>query len=190
MVKQTLTLQIQPISTQVLCDVLLVRFVLRITTQTQKHSSSANFEELGVSPESFNDSLSNVPISSHHLDGTIGNTCSHWSTEQLDGIGVNTVSRTHQIHIVCHVVQEGSSRLEVRIGVGDVSLNLLSTNTSTPTCPNERIGFPNAVRTPAYSFITWTHRFAIPFPHPLPRRLRCSAQPASRAQSPDCASAM
>lgn len=190
MVEQTLILQIQPISTQVFCDVLLMRFVLFVTTPTHEHSSPANFKQFGVSPESLNNSFANVPISSHHLDGVVRNARCHWSAEQLNRVRVDTVPRTHQVHVVCHVVQEGSSRLELGIGIGDVALNLPSSNTAISTCPNERIGFPNAVRTPAYSFITWTHRFAIPFRHPFSQLLRHSAQPTSRARSPDCASTM
>lgn len=90
--------------------------------------------------------------------------------------------------MVCHIIQVVASRLELGVGIGNVSLNLPSNDPAIPTCPKERIGCPNAVRTPAYSFITWTHRFAIPFPQPFLRLLRHSAQPASLVRSPDCAS--
>ena len=48
-----------------------MRFVLRITTLFRSHRASANFQQLGVSPEPLHDAFTHVAHAAEHLNRVI-----------------------------------------------------------------------------------------------------------------------
>lgn len=86
--------------------------------------TTADLEELGISPESLNVVRANVTITTKSLDSAIGNSLGDWSSEELDTIGIEGVTVRGEIEVVSDVVDVGSGSLVFAVGLSDLLLDL------------------------------------------------------------------
>ena len=83
-------------------------------------SSSADLQQFGVTPKSFNLVFTNVTISAKNLNSSVGDPFAHGATVKFDAIGIEAIAIRGEIKMSGDVVDVGSSRLTRERGKCDL----------------------------------------------------------------------